>query len=61
MYDADRVNEIYFEERKYQSWVRERKNEILSWVNPQRKQKAWSQLFPEVTHDDSWMLLATVF
>lgn len=53
--DYKYYNTLMKEERVYQSWVREKKNQILNMVDSRKKQAVWRQLFPEVTHDDSFL------
>jgi hypothetical protein len=48
--DYDTLNTIHHEERGYQEWVRERKNQILSMTNVVKKQAEWNKLFPQPTY-----------
>lgn len=52
---AEDINTINLEEKAYQSWVRERKNHILSMSNVQKKQVAWRLLFPQVEHSEDYL------
>jgi hypothetical protein len=53
--NPETLNEIAQEERIYQAWVRERKNQILALANTQKKQAEWNKLFPKVEMDDSYL------
>ena len=55
IFDADSANEVVRENKAYQVWEKEQKNKILGMVDSVKKQAAWRQLFPEVTHDDSFL------
>jgi len=50
--DYDTLNTIHREERGYQEWVRERKNQILAMTNTVKKQEAWNKLFPPMPKGD---------
>lgn len=50
--DYDTYNTIHREERGYQEWVRERKNQILAMTNTVKKQAEWNKLFPQVTYSE---------
>jgi len=58
---AEDINTINLEEKAYQSWVRERKNNILSMTNVQKKQAAWRLLFPQVEYSEGWERQCKVF
>jgi len=49
------AKEIKAEERAYRDWERQEKNRILNMSNVQKKQEAWRQLFPQVTHSDDYL------
>jgi hypothetical protein len=49
------INTINAEERRYQKWVRERKNFILSLRNYEKRKAEWNKLFPKVEMDDSYL------
>jgi hypothetical protein len=53
--DEDSVKDINNEERAYQTWVRERKNHILSMSDSRRKQEQWRNLFPQVVMSDDYL------
>ena len=54
-YTIDNAKEIKAEERAYEKWEREVRNRILSMTNQKRKQELWSQYFPVMTLDDSYL------
>lgn len=51
----DDANDVVFEDRAYDRWVREEKNRILRIPNQKRKQEEWRKLFPTFVSDDSWL------
>lgn len=54
--DEDNINTLYFEEKIYQKWVNEKKNQILNMTDTAKKQRAWNELFPPFVHDESYLL-----
>jgi hypothetical protein len=55
------AKEIKAEERAYRDWERQEKNRILNMSNVQKKQTAWSLLFPQVEHSEQWELSVSIF
>lgn len=49
------------EERAYYQWQNEKKNIILRMQNPEKKQRAWNELFPVMDLNDEWLREATMF
>jgi hypothetical protein len=61
IFDADSARDAKVEEKAYQTWEREQKNIILGMSNVQKKQTAWSLLFPQVEHSEQWELSVSIF
>lgn len=49
------------EDRAYQQWENEKKNNILKMTNPEKKQEKWNELFPVIELDLDWMNNAKYF
>ena len=55
MHDTKHYMLAKSEERQYQSWVKEKKNQILSMSNTVKKQVEWQKLFPPMTRSDDYL------
>lgn len=60
-FEPDSVKDIKAEEQAYRTWVKDKKNHILNMADSQKKQTAWSKLFPPFHSDDSWLEEAVIF
>lgn len=49
IFDEDSANDVYQENKVYNSWLQEQKNRILSAVwSSDKKQQKWNELYPKL-------------
>lgn len=61
VFDEDSVKDIKAEERAYETWVKDRRNHILSMSDTVKKQGEWRKLYPQMESSEGWELSAIVF
>ena len=59
--DIDTLIEVDSEARQYEQWEQKKKNQILNMTDSQKKQERWNELFPRMTHDDSYILNGEIY